>query len=148
MAGIVLRTIGSLVLGFFGGWIVSAAAVFRYFDAAGIFDRDGGLSMGVFFAFAPFCGLLIALALSAGTLFVGLRRRRLGEAGQVEPPSPAAWRIGKGAVSAVAAYLAVWFGIELFGPYQLGAVARLFVTEGIPLLAGIAAGFVVSSMSR
>lgn len=136
-----LRALFALVFGYFAGWIVSVGIVFRYAEAAGMIDRDGGLAMGAFFIVGPFCGLLTALALTAWTLFAGLRRRRLAAAGQAEPPPSAGWRIAKGVVCATAGYLAVWFGLEFFGPYQLGPAAKLLVTEGIPLAAGVVAGF-------
>jgi hypothetical protein len=129
----------ALVLGFFGGWWVTAAAGLWYMDKANIFDRDGGGAMGTFFIIGPFGGAIIAIALAALTVARERGRLRRAEAGLPPEPASAGYRALRGVVAAVAAYLAAWLFINLFGPMQIGDTARLVVHEGVPVLAGVGA---------
>jgi hypothetical protein len=148
MAAIVLRSIAALALGFFSGWIVVAAACFRYADAAGIFDRDGGGAMGIIFILGPLGGLLIAFALGGYTLWRGLDRKRRAEAGEPQAAVSPVGRWAMAPVAAVITYLVVWFFIEAFGPYQLAATAKLLLTECVPVAVGLIAGLVASKVGR
>jgi hypothetical protein len=134
------KSLLALVLGFFGGWLVTASAALWYMDKADIFDRDGGGAMGAFFILGPFGGAIIAIALAAVTMSRGRAKLKRAEAGLPPEPPSAGWRIWRAALSAVAAFLAAWFFVELNGPYQISDTARMLVSDGIPALIGLAAG--------
>jgi hypothetical protein len=137
---LVWKSLAALFLGFFGGWLVTSSAALWYMDKANIFDRDGGGAMGAIFIIGPFGGAIIAIALAAVT--VARERARAKRAATGLPPEPAAigYRAWRGVLTAIAAYLAAWFFIELNGPYQIGKTGWLLFSEGIPVAIGIAAG--------
>jgi hypothetical protein len=134
------KSLLALMLGFFGGWLVTASAFLWYMDKADIFDRDGGGAMGAIFIVGPFGGAIIAIALAAVTVSRERAKLKRAEAGLPPQPPSTGWRLWRAVVGAVAVFLAAWFFIELNGPYQIGDTARLLVNDGIPALLGIAAG--------
>lgn len=135
-----VRALLALVLGFFGGWVVTTSAFLWYMDKANIFDRDGGGAMGAIFIVGPFGGAIIAIALAAVTVARERAKLKRTEAGLPPEPPSTGWRIWRALLSAVAAYLASWVVIELYGPLQIGPSARMLVSDGVPALIGIAAG--------
>ena len=50
------------------------------------------------------------------------------------------YRAARCIVAAVATYFGLWLLIGLFGPYDIGATARIVVQEAVPVIFGIAAG--------
>ena len=73
-----MRTVLLVLLAFLGGFIagffVAVVGAFLYVDLAGIFDRDGGLAMGIIFTIGPFAGIVAGLA-AAIAAAARLRRR-------------------------------------------------------------------------
>ncbi|MBL8582439.1 MAG: hypothetical protein JNL61_09455 [Rhizobiaceae bacterium] len=51
--------------GFVAGCVAAIAAGLLYIEWAGVFDRDGGLSMGIIFTIGPLAGLIAGLASAA-----------------------------------------------------------------------------------
>lgn len=129
----------ALVLGFFGGWAVATSAMFRYMDAARIFDRDGGGAMGALFIVGPFFGLIAAIAAAGFVLARGLAAGRPKPAGW-RPPSPEARRLRTWILAGlvvVAVYLVGWALIDLSGPWAPRSALRSLFYDGIPLVAGL-----------
>jgi hypothetical protein len=137
---LLLRIILAVILGYAVGWGVSVAAGFRYIDALHPAGRDDGLSMGIMFGIGPFIGGITALVALAMVAFKELQRR---SPGHVDQPLPAALKVVGGLLTICCVYLMVWFVIEVTGPFQLGAPWQIVVTEGIPVLAALIAGWLV-----
>ncbi|HHZ09927.1 MAG TPA: hypothetical protein GX405_14235 [Rhizobiales bacterium] len=140
-------TLLALVLGFFGGWAVAASAAFRYMDAAGVFDRDGGGAMGAFFVIGPFFGLIVAIVSAGVTAARMLRRDTTLPVGAAAPATGGLDLLVAAGVT-VAVYLVAWFIIELGGPYGLEGAAKPIAEDGIPALFGLAAGIGTWAIAR
>lgn len=74
-----LLTLLAFMAGFVVGYVAVVAAILIYIDWAGIFDRDGGMTMGVIFMIGPFAGVV------AGLVSAALAARRLRRAASKAP---------------------------------------------------------------
>jgi len=137
---LLLRVILVVILGYAVGWGVSVAAGFRYIDALHLADGGDDLSMGIMFGIGPFIGGITALVALAMVAYKELQRR---SPGYVDQPLPVALKIIGGLLTLSCVYLMVWFVIEVTGPFQFGAPLQIVVTEGIPVLAALVAGWLV-----
>ena len=57
----------AFVLGAILGYVAVVAGAFTYVEYAGIFDNDGGLSMGIVFVIGPLTALVIGFFAALGT---------------------------------------------------------------------------------
>ena len=73
-----MRTLGLaflwFVLGFLAGYVAAAVIGLIAIEAGGLFDRDGGIAMAIFFALGPLCGVVTG----AIAVVWALARRRAG----------------------------------------------------------------------
>ncbi len=150
-----MRTFGFALLPFVVGLVAGFAAtvfgVFAWMDHANVFDRDGGLAMGVFFTLGPVGGIVIGTVAAVATAAVMRRRRNASVAG-TRPPVHR-WPLGmRAAVAALAWAAGVWAAVAgifwLLSPMRFesyeAAVAVSWLPLGLPLVAAmLAAGFVL-----
>ena len=144
--GAVMRAFGRVVLAFLAGtivtYIVVVAGFFWYIEANQVFDRDGGMSMGIVFLIGPAAGILGG-TICAIAFPIWLNRRDLRHAsGKLPPrtPWPQAWRVGLAIVLAgVPAYLLGRFILWLYAGTSFDSYWVALVVSNTPLILAIAA---------
>lgn len=136
-----MRVLLAFLVGAVASYLAIVAGSFWYMDAAGIFDRDGGMAMGIIFAIGPL-GAILGGTVAAAIAYA--RGRRKPPAPEIAPgaasPQTRATRIGLAAVLAGAAgYLIGRLGLWLqTGTLYESYWSALLVTWA-PVLLGLAA---------
>lgn len=139
-----MRTFGFAALAFFvglvGGFAVFVFGAFAWLDYAGVFDRDGGIAMGIFFTLGPIAGLGIGVASALATIAIRRRRERAVATGAA--PAPRRWPLGVRALVAavawgVAAYTVVWCIFWLLSPMTFDTYEVALIVSWLPVAAPV-----------
>ncbi len=141
----------ALVAGLVAGFAATVTAGFAWMHYAGVFDRDGGISMSVFFGLGPI-GAIVAGVIAAALTFLRIRRRERLVAAGARPP-PQRWPLRTRVVVAVVVWgVGAWLVIRaiywLRSPMSFETYAAALIVSWLPLVvpliaAALAAGFVL-----
>ncbi len=117
-----MRTFGfvvlALVVGLVAGFAVTVVAGFAWMHYAGVFDRDGGISMSVFFGLGPI-GAIVAGVIAATLTFLRIRRHERLVAARTRPPTRR-WPLGtRVVVAAIVWGVGAWLVMrgDLLAPF-------------------------------
>lgn len=131
----------AFLLGLVVGWVAAAAVGLGYMEFADVFDRDGGISMGIVFGIGPLVGIACG-ALAAIVTIVRMCRRRTATADTAPLTAPLASRRQRIAIGIVAGALFGYFGARglmwLNGPLAFQSYYVALAVSLAPLLATVA----------
>lgn len=140
-----MRTVGFTALAFVVGLVVGFAVfvfgAFAWLDYAGVFDRDGGIAMGIFFTLGPIAGMITGVIAAVTTITIRTRRDRAVSAGA--RPAPQRWPLGVRAVVAAIvwgalSYAVVWCIFWLLSPMSFSTYETALVVSWLPLAVPLA----------
>lgn len=72
---VALLAIVAFIGGFVAAYLLAVIAALTFVEVAGIFDREGALSMGIVFTIGPLAGLLGGIAAAAYAVARSRRRQ-------------------------------------------------------------------------
>lgn len=150
-----MRIVGFVVLAFAATFVATFAIVFfgtiTYWDFAGIRDRDGGGTMGLFFFITPTIAIFAAV-IAAVVTAVRMINRKADVAAGKRPPAQR-WPLGVRTAVAALAWAAAVYGVFEFvywmmEPMYFQSYTVATIVVWLPIVAtlaaaGLAAAFVL-----
>jgi hypothetical protein len=133
----------AFIIGFVLVYATVVAGALWYMHANNIFDRDGGISMGIVFLLGPLAGLIGGSLFAVVAAVRSSRRQRAIAADELPPPRP--WPLPVVVVVAllagVFAYVVIWAVLGIRGPLRFGSygAAMAFWIGTIMLALAVAA---------
>lgn len=135
----VVRVVLAFLFGFVATYVIAVTAAFTLAHVNNVFDRDGGMSMGIVFLIGPAAGLIGGI-LAAIFIPMRLARRDLSRAERaLPPPSPGGARTAIAAiVCGIAGYLAGRFVLWMMAGMSFDSYAVALTISMLPWLLALA----------
>jgi hypothetical protein len=126
-------------------YVLVVAGTLGYVHANSIFDRDGGMSMGIIFLIGPACALAGGVLSAIVTAVRMGQRQRARAASQMPPQKPwPLWAMVAGALLAgAAAYVATRLILWAGGPMRFSSYWAAFAVSLSPIILAVAAAGLV-----
>ena len=133
----VLAAVLAFVLGAIASYVVAVAGFFLYMHASNVFDRDGGMSMGIVFMIGPLCGAVGGVAAAVATALWLRRREHERPKDGPRKPWPRTVQLTGALIAGIAVYLmglaVVWLRSPLIFDSYWTAVLVSFTPQALGL---------------
>jgi hypothetical protein len=146
----VVRVVLAFLFGFIATYVVAVTAAFTYAHLNNVFDRDGGMSMGIIFLLGPALGLLGGIL--AGTFFpIWLGKRDAARVGGTPPPrqgAPGAHVAVVAIICGIVGYLVGRFVLWMMQGMSFESYFVALTVSMLPWILGLGAAGLAVALTR
>lgn len=146
----VVRVVLAFLFGFIATYVVAVTAAFTYAHVNNVFDRDGGMSMGIIFLLGPALGVIGGI-LAAIFFSIWLGRRDAARAGGTPPPrqgAPGARVAVVAIVCGIVGYLVGSFVLWIMQGMSFESYLVALTVSMLPWILGLGAAGLAVALAR